>query len=79
MPSSSRQLLIPDYLYGKTIAILGYSSECQEYARLLREHEIPVVIGLRPIDDLWTDADRDGFNVKTLWEAVESADIIQVW
>lgn len=77
--SSSRQLQIPDYLYGKTIAILGFSSEGQEYARQLREHDIPVVIGLRPVDDLWADAERDGFDVKTLWEAVESANIIQVW
>ncbi|OLN21537.1 hypothetical protein BTO30_14515 [Domibacillus antri] len=75
----SKQLHIPDYLYGKTIAILGYSSEGQEYARLLREQEISVVIGLRPVDDAWAEAERDGFEVKTLWEAVESASIIQVW
>jgi ketol-acid reductoisomerase len=76
---SSSQFQIPDYLYGKTIAILGFSSEGQEYARLLREKQIPVVIGLRPVDDLWADAERDGFDVKTLWEAVEYANIIQVW
>ncbi|OMP66862.1 Rossmann-fold NAD(P)-binding domain-containing protein [Domibacillus epiphyticus] len=76
MPS---KLQVPDYLYGKTIAILGYSSEGKEYARLLREQQIPVVIGLRPVDDTWTEAERDGFEVKTLWEAVESASIIQVW
>ena len=73
------QLHIPDYLYGKTIAILGYSDEGREYAQLLREHQIPVVIGLRPVDDVWAEAERDGFDVRTLWEAVESASIIQVW
>ncbi|MFE5430578.1 hypothetical protein [Peribacillus simplex] len=73
------QLHIPEYLYGKTIAILGYSNEGKEYAQLLREHQIQVVIGLRPVDDLWADAERDGFDVKTLWDAVESASIIQVW
>jgi ketol-acid reductoisomerase len=77
--SAGRPLQIPDYLYGKTIAILGYSGEGQEYARLLRDNEIPVVIGLRPIDNHWEVAERDGFIVKTLWEAVESANIIQVW
>jgi ketol-acid reductoisomerase len=76
---SSSKIKIPDYFYGKTIAILGFSSEGQEYARLLREKEIPVVIGLRPVDDQWADAERDGFDVKTLWAAVESANIIQVW
>jgi ketol-acid reductoisomerase len=73
------KLHIPDYLYGKTIAILGYSNEGKEYAQLLREHQIQVVIGLRPVDDVWADAERDGFDVRTLWEAVESASIIQVW
>lgn len=75
----SKQFQIPDYLYGKTIAILGYSNEGKEYARLLQEHEISVVIGLRLVDEVWEEAERDGFDVKTLWEAVESAHIIQVW
>jgi ketol-acid reductoisomerase len=75
----AKQCVIPDYLYGKSIAILGYSSEGREYAKLLRENEISVVIGLRPVDDLWIEAERDGFHVKNLWEAVESANIIQVW
>lgn len=79
MESSSDQLQIPEYLHGKTVAILGYGSAAQEYANLLREKEISVVIGLRPVDDAWVDAERNGFTVKTLWDAVESASIIQVW
>ncbi|OES44730.1 hypothetical protein [Domibacillus iocasae] len=75
----AEQLHIPDYLHGKTIAILGYSDEGKEYAQLLREHQISVVIGLRPVDDVWAEAEGDGFDVRTLWEAVESASIIQVW
>ncbi|KAA9011283.1 Rossmann-fold NAD(P)-binding domain-containing protein [Niallia endozanthoxylica] len=75
----AEQLVLPNYFYGKSIAILGYSKEGREFAKMLREHEISVVIGLRPIDDLWTEAERDGFLVKNLWDAVESADIIQVW
>lgn len=75
----AEQLVIPDYLYGKYIAILGYSREGMEFAKMLRDHDISVVIGLRPVDDLWTEAERDGFHVKNLWDAVESADIIQVW
>jgi ketol-acid reductoisomerase len=79
MESSSSPLQVPEYLLGKRVAILGYSSVGQEYAKLLREKEISVVIGLRPVDDLWVKAEQDGFTVKTLWEAVESASIIQVW
>lgn len=79
MVSSSSQLQIPEYLLGKTVAILGYGSAAQVYAKLLREKEISIVIGLRPVDDLWEVAEQDGFSVKTLWDAVESASIIQVW
>lgn len=74
-----KQLQIPDYLFGETIAILGYSNDGKEYAQLLRDHGIDVVIGLRPVDESWVEAERDGFDVKTLWEAVKSATIIQVW
>jgi len=75
----AEQLVIPNYFFGKSVAILGYSKEVSEFAKMLREHEISVVIGLRPVDDLWAEAERDGFEVKSLWDAVESADIIQVW
>lgn len=75
----SKQPQVPDYLFGKTIAILGYSSDGKKYAQLLRDHGIDVVIGLRPVDEAWPEAERDGFDVKTLWEAVKSAAIIQVW
>lgn len=70
---------IPNYLIGKRVAILGYSSGGKSFAEELRKHHIPVVIGLRPVDDEWSLAKQDGFEVRTLWEAVEAADIIQVW
>jgi ketol-acid reductoisomerase len=66
-------------LQGKTIAILGYSEIGQEEAANLRSNGINVLIGLRPIDDEWDLARNDGFSVKTLEEAVEDADVIQVW
>jgi ketol-acid reductoisomerase len=77
--ASPSQLHVPEYMTGKTVAILGYGSAAKEYANLLREKGISVVIGLRPIDDTWEDAKLDGFPVMTLWDAVESASIIQVW
>ena len=76
---SSDSFYIPDDWLGKTIAILGYSEEGQEYARLLSDRGIQVVIGLRPDDDAWQEAEKAGFHVKTLWEAVKSATVIQVW
>jgi ketol-acid reductoisomerase len=66
-------------LVGKTIAILGYSEEGAEYAKWLRAEGIEVVIGLREIDSMWSQAQMDGFRVLNLWNAVKTSDIIQVW
>ncbi|WP_134704167.1 hypothetical protein [Ammoniphilus sp. YIM 78166] len=70
---------IPNYLTGKRVAILGYSTGGKSFAEELRNQQISVIIGLRPVDDEWSLAEQDGFEVRTLWEAVEAADIIQVW
>jgi ketol-acid reductoisomerase len=66
-------------MIGKTIAILGYSEEGAEYAKWLRAEGIEVVIGLREIDSMWPQAEKDGFRVLNLWNAVKASDIIQVW
>jgi ketol-acid reductoisomerase len=66
-------------MIGKTIAILGYSEEGAEYAKSLRVEGIEVVIGLREIDSMWPQAEKDGFRVLNLWNAVQASDIIQVW
>jgi ketol-acid reductoisomerase len=70
---------IPEYMKDKKIAILGYNTDGEMFARLLRENNIEVYIGLRPIDDMWSKAEQDGFSVLSLWDAVKVADIIQVW
>lgn len=69
-----------NHLIGKTIAILGYRDNGgQQQANSLRGKGIRVVIGLREEDEFWNQAERDGFDVFNIWEAVEQADIAQVW
>jgi ketol-acid reductoisomerase len=68
-----------DYLKGKTIGILGYSSSAREEIDFLLSKGVRVVVGLRPIDDLWKVAEDQGFIVKSLEETAEVADILQVW
>lgn len=68
------------YFQGKTIAILGYRDDGgRQQAQALRENGIDVVIGLREEDEVWVIALNDGFPVYNVWEAVEHADIAQVW
>lgn len=67
------------FMSGSTIAILGYSDDGQWHAKELRNKGFKVVIGLRDIDPYWDEARKDGFEVHSLWEAVQQADVIQVW
>ena len=67
------------YFAGRTVAILGYNADAQEQAQHLREHSVRVLIALRLEDPTVEDARRDGFPVRSLWDAVSEADIIQVW
>ncbi|MCL6442439.1 MAG: hypothetical protein K6T83_03070 [Alicyclobacillus sp.] len=71
------ELIIRCY-QGKTIAILGYR-DCspRQRAAFFRAHGIHVLIGLRPDDECWHDAERDGFIVLPVWEAAEQAQIAQ--
>jgi ketol-acid reductoisomerase len=64
---------------GKAVAILGYGLDAREQALRLRASDVRVVIGLRENDLLCDVARQDGFTVLSLWGAVETADIIQVW
>jgi ketol-acid reductoisomerase len=66
-------------LIGKSVAILGYDEDVIEFAKELREKGIDVVIGLREIDPQWSQAEKDGFQVLNLWDAVKVSEIIQVW
>lgn len=68
------------YIQEKTVAILGYTLEGKQEAEDLRNQGIRVIIGLRPIEEDMTGlAQRDGFQVFNLVDAVAHADIVQVW
>lgn len=76
MKSNKIQML--DYLQGKTVAIMAYDEDGRDHARVLKEHGIKVIIGLRE------DGNRqkwisEGFEVKSIWEAIDQATVIQVW
>jgi ketol-acid reductoisomerase len=65
---------------GKCVAIVGYHDlEARQRARFLKNHGIDVMIGLRLGDQCWEQAEKDGFTVLTVWEAVEQAQVAQVW
>ncbi|KHF38634.1 hypothetical protein [Halalkalibacter okhensis] len=67
------------YLKGKKVAILGYDEAAREEIDFLLDNGVEVVVGLRRVDDQWSKVEEDGFVVKTLEEAVEISEIIQVW
>ncbi|GAX91351.1 NAD(P)-dependent oxidoreductase [Effusibacillus lacus] len=66
------------FFAGKTVAILGYDSTGQKQAKKLRDIGIRVIVGVR---EGWNQdlAKQDGFEVYNLYEAVQQADIVQVW
>ncbi|PKM90249.1 MAG: ketol-acid reductoisomerase [Firmicutes bacterium HGW-Firmicutes-12] len=66
------------YLEGKKVAVLGYGSQGHSQAQNLKDSGINVIIGLRKGSPSWEKAEKDGFKVYTVAEAVKMADIIQI-
>jgi len=67
-----------DALNGKTIAIVGYGSQGHAHALNLKDSGCNVIIGLRKGGKSWPVAEKDGFDVYTVSEAVQKADIIMI-
>ena len=65
-------------LQGKTIAVLGYGSQGHAQAQSLQDSGLKVVVGLREGSKSWEKAEADGLTVKTVAEAAEAADMIQI-
>ncbi|MBR0308070.1 MAG: ketol-acid reductoisomerase [Mogibacterium sp.] len=65
-------------LNGKTIAIVGYGSQGHAHALNLRDSGCNVIVGLRKGGKSWPVAEKDGFEVYTVSEAVQKADIIMI-
>ena len=66
------------YFTGKTIAIIGYDEKGYQHAKTLRNHNIEILVVLREgtSDEHWRN---EGFEVVSVWEAVDRAHILQVW
>ena len=65
-------------LNGKKIAIIGYGSQGHAHALNLRDSGCDVIIGLRKGGKSWPVAEADGFEVYTVSEATQKADVIMI-
>lgn len=64
-------------LQDKTIAVIGYGSQGHAQAQNLRDSGLRVVIGLRE-GKSFDNAKNDGFEVLSVAEAVQQADVVQI-
>ncbi|MEM3551650.1 MAG: ketol-acid reductoisomerase [Candidatus Bathyarchaeia archaeon] len=63
-------------LKGKTLAVIGYGSQGEAQAKNLRDSGLKVIVGLKKDGRSWTKAAEEGFEVYTISEATEKADIV---
>ena len=63
-------------LSGKTVAVLGYGSQGHAHAQNLKESGVSVIIGLHEGSKSRDTAKKDGFDVYSVAEAANRADII---
>ncbi|OLN22246.1 hypothetical protein BTO30_10890 [Domibacillus antri] len=70
--------LIHSYFRNKTVAIIGYDEQGYQHAKKLRELNAEVLVVLRDGTEEahWK---KEGFEVISVWEAVDRATILQVW
>lgn len=66
-----------DPLCDKTIAVIGYGSQGRAQALNLRDSGLDVIIGLRP-GKSWELAEKEGFKVYRVDEAVKRADVVMM-
>lgn len=65
-------------LEGKTVAIIGYGSQGHAHAQNLKDSGVKVVVGLYNGSKSWKQAEADGFEVYTAFDASKKADIIMI-
>ena len=65
-------------IQNKKVAILGYGSQGHAHANNLKESGVSVVVGLRPDSQSASKAKAAGLEVKSIEDAVSSADLIMV-
>ncbi len=66
------------YFQNKTVAIIGYDDQGYQHAQRLREFDVEILVVLREgtPNEHWLES---GFEIVSVWEAVDRADILQVW
>ncbi|WP_048146977.1 ketol-acid reductoisomerase [Pyrococcus abyssi] len=67
-----------DILKDKTVAVIGYGNQGEAQAKNMRDSGVHVILGLRPSGSSWKRAEKDGFEVYTIEEAVKRADIVHI-
>ena len=65
-------------LDGKVVGIVGYGPQGHAHALNLRDSGVNVIIGLRKEGKSWPVAEKDGFEVMTVPELTQKADIIMI-
>lgn len=66
-----------ELLKNKVVAVVGYGSQGHAQAQNLRDSGITVLIGLRT-GRSWQQAEKDGFEVVSVKEAVRRSDVVQM-
>ena len=65
-------------IQGKKVAIIGYGSQGHAHANNLKESGVDVAVGLRSGSGSAKKAEAAGLTVKTIEDAVKSADVVMV-
>ena len=66
------------YLENKTVAVLGYGNQGRSQALNLRDSNVKVVVGSGRADEGEANARQDGFDILSLAECAERADILML-
>jgi ketol-acid reductoisomerase len=65
-------------LEGRHVAVVGYGSQGHAQAQNLRDNGVQVTVALFRGSRSWARAEADGFRVRTVPEAVQEADVVQI-
>ena len=66
-----------NFFNNKKVAVIGYGSQGHAHSQNLRDSGVDVIIGIRPGKSA-NKAKEDGFEVFTVKEAAEQADVVMI-